>query len=564
MSKTIGAVIGGIQSFDDDNAGEHYKKKLLPAFKVMPFFLKPVWRGSQAPQKELDFTRSDNTLGSELGCSINYATTSEKKFYDGKKLYYYQGEEEGKTVRVNVVDRWKTLKPCLSQGTDRSIHGFSIHPTTVEEIEEGGGKNFEILCSNSNFYERIKGKNQTETGLFRIFIPAYDGMENFVDKYGASIIDDPVGHQLEKTDMGARKYIQSTIDSYLAKGDPESMENMRKFKRLWPTCYADCFVSVSGDTGFNIEELDKGIMRLKREAAHLNNPPTVTGNFMRIISGHPPMSSKDFLAGEFDRIKNLESRIEWFPDPEGQWKISKTLAPSESNRKIKEDGVWFPANKYKFTHSADSFAFLKSREAEAYNDNSKLSKGGIATFWERDKELDPDAKNVNDWISYRFVCTYLNKMGSDDEFAEDALMQTEYFGGEMYPERNIPTVNKHFIKRGYGGFLKYQIDELTKRQKDEPGFWSMGGDSGSKQALFKAIQRYTNVHSRREKHIEFLQQVRQIKGIEDMTKNDLFVACGGCLLGSEVVRFEMIFVENEQEEKGKNDISMIMPSYRYS
>ena len=76
MSKTIGSVGGGIQSFDDNNARDHYQSKLIPAFKGMPFFLKPIWKGSQAPQSELHFTRVDNRLGDELGCKFDFATTA--------------------------------------------------------------------------------------------------------------------------------------------------------------------------------------------------------------------------------------------------------------------------------------------------------------------------------------------------------------------------------------------------------------------------------------------------------------------------------------------------------
>jgi len=360
--------------------------------------------------------------------------------------------------------------------------------------------------------------------------------------------------------VGARQYIENTVDEYLKKGDPESLEKMREFKRHFPTSYADCFVSVSGDTGFNIEELDKAISRLKRESSHLSSPPTVRGNFKRVVAGYGTLSSKEFLDEGLDRIKNLESRVEFFPDKDGRWELSKVLAPSEANRKIKIDGIWFPEKRYNFTHSADAFQFLKEVDSKKRGDRAKLSKGGIATFWERDKNIDPDTRDTKDWISYRFVCTYYNRLASDDEFAEDALMQTEYFGGEMYPERNIPLINKHFIKRGYGGYLKYEIDELTRKPKDEPGYYSL---ANSKQEIFKVIQRYTNRHARREKHIDFILQVREIKGVEYMTDYDLFVACGGCLLGSDIVRFETTIMQEKEEEDTTDDVMLVMPSYNY-
>ena len=556
MSKTIGSVIGGIQSFDDDNAREHYQGKLLPAFKAMPFFLKPMWKGSQAPQSELHFTRIDNKLGDELGCKINFATTAYRKFYDGKKLYYYQGEEEGKCLLENVQERWAVVKFCLAQ--NRNIHGFSIHPTTVEDMKSGGGENFEKLCKISNFWNRIKDTGQTESGLFVIFISGLDGMETFVDKYGMSIIHKPVGYQLEKTYIGAEDYYENEIDQYLKDGSMDAMEKMRNYRRRVPRYYMDCFSIIGGDTGFNIEKLDKALAKLKRKVAGNADNTTVRGNFKRVIKGKNPLSSKEFLESGYDRLK-VESRIEWFPDPQGRWELSKVLSPSESNQKYRMDGQWYPQYPFKFTHSADPFGFLKGGEADKREDKAKLSKGGIATFWERDRMIDPEDKDISEWLTNRFVCTYYNRLGADDEFAEDALMQCEYFGGEMYPERNVPLINKHFIKRGYGGYLKYEIDELTRKKKEEPGFYSL---PGMKQALFRAIQRYIDRHCDREMHYEFLAQCRLIKGIEYMTDYDLFTACGGALLGSEVVRFETNLIEIEEADEG-DDIGKIIPMYNY-
>ncbi len=557
MTKTIGNVIGGIQSFDDDNAREHYQNKLIPSFKSMHFFLKPTWKGSQAPQSELHFTRIDNRLGAELGSKMNFATTAYRKFYDGKKCYFLQLEEEGKTKQEDIYLRWMVVKLCLAQGP--KIHGFSIHPTTVEEMVSEGGANFEKLCTDSKFYERNEKTGQTKTGLFRLFFPAYDGLDQFIDRYGMSVIENPTKEQADFIgwDIGAKEYLQSVIDNYLRDGSAEAMEKMRSEQRKHPTSYAKCFSTIGGDVGFNIEKLDAAIERLSREANVNGNPQTVKGNFMWLVDGAPePLMAKDFIELGYDRL-HREVRVEFFPDPEGKWDISKMLLENESNLRFKQDGIWFPLNPMHYTHSADPFHFLKEAESDRRNDKAKWSKGGIATFWERDKGIDPDAKDVKDWESYRFVCTYYGRSSGDDVYAEEALMQTVYFGGEMFPERNVPLINKHFIKRGYGGYLKYEMDELTRKPKEEPGYYSL---RDKKQELFKAIQRYIERHAVREKHIDFLIQCRKIKGIEYMTDFDLFTACGGCLLGSQVVRFEY---DNEEMKDNSTEYLDAMPTYSY-
>lgn len=950
MTKTLGNVIGGIQSFDDDNAGEHYKNKLLPAFKSMPFFFKPVWKGSQAPQSELHFTRVDNSIGEELGSKMNYATTAARKFYDGKKLYYYQGEEEGKCLSLrtlvkmydgsnkeakdivvgdvlcgddmlprtvlsvkfgsgemyritprkgsewgcngrhtlvlkacagkgytngeeveisvndyikwapskkknfslyrvgvdfprvehildpyflgiwlgdghaadaaiskpdieirnyveefaksrglstrfdnmstfiygtqsrkviarsdkgevlefesildasikmgttiqkirwsdlkrtsssgftysildkvhnsvfhdllslnlinnkhipeeylidsrenrlsllagildtdgymspgdrkmcyevtqksksiadgivrlcqglgfsistvnktakmkrpdgsiyeclvyrmsiygnnlfeipciiprkkaykiedkqgrdpmrtgfeiipdgigeyvgfqidgnhrfllgdytvthnclleNVLERWDVVKQTLGQGAGSIINGFAIHPTTVADIKVGGGKNFFDLCESSKFYDRNPETYQTKTGLARLFIPGYDGLEGFIGPYGESIMDIPTDDQANfiGRPIGAKAFIQSQLDEWLKKGDPESMRSYREFKRLYPTSYADCFRDQAGDAGLDIEKLDAAIERLRRAAIDENKPPTTTGNLLYIVDGESnPLSAKEFLALGYDR-SSKSYRVEWFPTKSGRWKVSKILGNQESNLRYRSDGIWYPTYPFKYTLGADPFQFLKTGDAEKRGDKSRLSKGGIAVFYERDFQKDPEGKDTSEWDSYRFCVTYDNRADEDDEYAEEVLMTAIYWGAEVYPEQNIKLIWKHIVKRGFGGYMKYQIDEATGKRKDHPGFYSL---TDSKQDLFNAIKRYIFHHSTRERHIDFLLQCRQIRGLDYMTDFDLFVACGGALLGSQIVRYESEITANQEVA----DLSKSMPMFIY-
>jgi len=314
-SITKGSLIGGIQSFDDDNASEHYRSKLLPAFKAMPFFLKPIWKGTQAPQAELSFSRVDNKMGEELGSRINYATTAFRKFYDGKKLIAILSDEEGKTKSENIFERWDVVKQTLAQGSGSSIHGFAAHPTTVADMDEGGGKNYYDLNEGSKFYERNIKTGQTKTGLIRLFIPATDGLENFIGPYGESIIDTPTEEQAEfiGRDYGAKEYLQSQLDEFVRIGTPDAMQSYRNLKGLYPTQYADCFRTAKGDTGFDIDKLDKAIEKLRRDSLDEINPPTVRGDFKYIIATEPnPYSAKEYW--ELELYKKYPSpRVEWFP-----------------------------------------------------------------------------------------------------------------------------------------------------------------------------------------------------------------------------------------------------------
>jgi hypothetical protein len=209
--------------------------------------------------------------------------------------------------------------------------------------------------------------------------------------------------------------------------------------------------------------------------------------------------------------------------------VSKILGEKESNLKQMIDGFWHPMYPDMYTHSADPFEFLNKSEAQLRVDKARLSQGGGACFWERDSVLDPDGKDISQWDSYRFVCTYRNRTADEDVYAEDMLMQNIYFGGMMFPEINVRLIWKHYIKRGYGGYLKYSVDEATGKIKDSPGFTTL---TGSKQDLFNAVKTYIKRHGIRERHLDFFVDCKGIKGIEYMKDFDLFAACGGCLLGS--------------------------------
>lgn len=549
---TLKNALGGIQSFDDDNAGEHFREKLIPAWQEMPFFFRAMWDGTNNPKKELSMKLpASKFFGDQLKSKINYASTAKRKFYDGKKQYANLMEEEGKTILEDVTERWDVVKQTLAQGAGGLIHGFSMHPSTVADMKEQGGQNYYNIAEDSKFYERNLVHGQTLSGLIRIFFPAWDGLEGFVGTYGESIIDKPTEEQERfiKRPVGAKEFIEAHRGHLLEKGDPTSLARYRAFVELYPIWYAECFRILAGDTGLDIEVIDKAITRLRRDQ------PTVRGNFKRIIDGIP-LSSEEYIE-QRHMVNNIEGRIEWFPDPDGRWQVSKILDPDQSNLKFRKDDTWFPSVPDRFTHCADPFKFLNKTEAQLRTDKSRLSKGGGSCFWERDTILDPQDKDIADWQSHRFVCTYVNRTADEDAFAEDMLMQNIYYGGLMFPEINVRIIWKHYVKRGYGGYLKYAVDEATGRIKtDRPGFTSL---AESKQDLFNAVKTYIKWHGHREQHLDFIMECKKIRGIEYMTDFDLFTACGGCLLGS-----RSSFAEVVKQATESFDLESVFQQYTYN
>ena len=537
IAMTHASALCGIQSFNDDNAGEHFKEKLVKAWQKLPFFLSPMWSGTNEPAEELNFTLPRTDLyGDKLETRINYATTAHRSFYDGKKQYGHLSDENGKTTKEDVLKRHSVVRQTLAQGNNAIIHGFSMHPTTVSDMEGQGGQAFYDLCDQSKFYERNE-LGQTQSGLLRFFMPAYDGLEGFIGEYGESIIDTPTPEQAKfiGRTIGAKQHLQAQLDSLLQKNTPAAEETYRELVRLYPMSYYDCFRMSGGDSGFDVVSIENRIGALKRLPEKLN--PVVNGDFYRMIDGRA-VSAKQYVDDKYhERAK--DGPVVFIPDSKGEglFNLSRVLTREETNHKYKSRYVdhngmfvehWTPADDLRCVGCADPFQFLDPSQSRVAN--KTLSDGGGAVFWKRDFSVDPEDKAIQDWESHRFVCTYLYRHHLDDYYAEEMLMMCNYFNCFMYPERNVKLILKYFTARKYKGYLMHKVDKVTNQMDAVAGFHSL---RESKEELFSKLRNHIKKHIHRECHMDLLIQLKDIKAMSQMTKYDLLTAAGGCLLAED-------------------------------
>lgn len=560
----------GIQSFDNENAEEHFEKKLVPAWQKLPFFLKPMWSGSNKPATELAFFLPANkVIGDQLETTIDFATTASRSFYDGKKQIVHLSDENGKTLLENVMERHGVVKQTLSQGDGAIIHGLSMHPTTVAEMEKGGGLAFNQMCNGSKFYERNHLTGQTETGLLRIFLPAYDGLEGFIGPYGESIIENPTPEQIAFTgrSYGAKEHLLSRRDAYLKKGDSEAMREFRNYVQLFPMTYDDCFRMTGGDVGFDTEILDKRISQLRNLKP--GDSLIDRGDFYWLINGQV-LSAREFVDGHY-ATKNVDGKVIWKSDPNGNFEISKKLNPSLTNlkytRQFKDvngdvETAFYPQSGSNIVCSADPFQFLDPTLIKIKDNKDTMSEGGGAAFWKRDPDIDPDTKPIDEWDSCRFVCTYLNRPPLDDYYGEQMLMMCIYFNAYILPENNVKMILKYFISRGYRGYLMHLVNKVDGKIKDVAGFASL---TESKQDLFEKTRKHIKLHGMRERHLPLLRQWKDIKNIKQMTNFDLLTAAGGCLIAAENPYDEMVHrtMADKRATININDIFQTYPMRRY-
>ena len=517
VSRTIGTDGLGFMSFNGDHSAEQFKSKLLTSYNSMPIFLKPfTTSGRSSDEIKFDISKADYS-GEGLHTKATYATTMSFKFYDGKKLVVAVCDEEGK-ITEEVLKRWDILKNCLSQGNGRLIHGYSEHPSTVDEMA-AGSSSFRHLCETSKFYRRIDSSGQTFSGLFRMFVPADEGLDGFIDSYGMSVRGEILDYQKEEGFVQtADAYLQGERDALLKDGSITALEKYRELRKLFPMKYMDSFLGESGDIGFDMQIIDTRMSELRRQT------DVKKGNLK-------------WVGGRFG------GDVEWEDDEEnGRWLISGL--PPESNCNKKTIASYFstfageyvpmyrPTNPGYHTVGADPFRFANKQESnlklQKTGSSSRLSDGGIAVVYNYDESIDK-GKKIDDWRSYKFVMSYRYRVRNTDEYNQDVLMTAIWWGAMVYPEVNEPTTYEYFIRNNFGGYLLYDLDPITGRIKEKPGVFNL---EGSKHTLFNLLRDYIAGRGMQEDFYPFLQECKDIRGMEEMRSYDRLAAHGLALMGA--------------------------------
>ena len=517
LTRTIGTDGAGCQSYSEDNAKSHFRDKLMPAYNKLPIWLKP----STSSGRTSDILRLDvgkNEYGEpSLETYADYATTASAKFYDGKKKIFLLTDESGKTHNVSVSKRHEVNQQTIAQGDGKEIHGFMEYPSTVDEITDGAF-DYRNLSNNSNFYCRIAASGQTFSGLFLLFVPAYEGLDGYIDSYGYSVCGKLKDYQKkEGFTQTADEYLRGKRDALEAKGDPESKRALREARKLYPLKFEDCWLGSAGDIGFDINKIDERLAVLRRE----NN--IIRGNLKWV---------DDVFGGE----------VEFIPDEEnGKFRVSKMPLDYSSNKKVrvkffnafdqKWEDSWRPMHPESFVMGVDPFRVGGKAEhniGKSLGKHSNLSDGGMAMLWNYDESIDGD-KPKHEWDSYRFVLTYRERSNNTDDFNEEVLMASIWYGAMVFPEVNVVNTYEYFIKKGFGAFLLYDTDKVTGVIKPKPGMDSL---ERSKRDLFNMLRDYIDYRCHVEEHSDLLHELKAIKAPEEMRFYDILVSAGVALMGA--------------------------------
>ena len=400
-----------------------FQKKVVPMYKAFPFFFKPVQDGTTNPRMELAFrepaaritknNKTSNVTGA-LDTIINWRNTVTNA-YDSEKLLWLFLDEAGKYEDpIDINELWRIHKTCLLMG--RKIIGKAMVGSTVNPLPKGGA-NYKKLVFDSDPSKR-DGNGRTKSGLYKIFIPAYEALEGFFDPYGMPIINDPLVPAL-------------TIDGdYVAIGSKTFLLNERKGKmsdpndlnetiRQFPWSEQEAFRDSTKSSTFNISLIYEQIQR----NAELFPKPIIRGNF-------------SWEGGVID------SKVMWMPDPNGKFYVS-WLPPDElRNKQVIKNNKVCPGNATLGGGGVDSYDIDETVDGRG-------SKGSFHLI-NRFSMVAP----------YGFVLEYAERPPLAKIFYEDVLMASVFYGYPLLIENNKYGIVRHFEARGYDEYIMDRPEHL--------------------------------------------------------------------------------------------------------
>ena len=415
----------GIMSKTGKDAQENiFMKKSVPVFLSYPFFFKPIQDGTTNPRMELAFrepskriTKKNKTSnrGDALNTIVNWKNTTNNA-YDGEKLHFLYLDEAGKWEKpTDIRESWRIHRTCLIVG--RKVVGKALVGSTVNPLDKGG-KEFKELWRDSDPNER-NANGRTKTGLYRIFIPAYEALEGFFDKYGNAVVEDPekpfIGLDGEIISIGSKTYLKNEREA-LKNDARELNEVIRQFPFTSDEAFRD---SIEGSL-FNIGKIYEQVTYNES----LYPSPIRTGNFV-------------WKDGKQD------TEVIFVPDQNGRWKVS--WLPKEENRNLRE----YQGSKLIAPKSNVGVGGVDSYDIDATVDG-RGSKGACHLYTKFNMEAPPNT----------FVAEYASRPPLAKIFYEDVLMAAFFYGFSLLIENNKYGIVRYFESRGYDGYLMERPEHL--------------------------------------------------------------------------------------------------------
>ena len=438
----------GILSKTGADAKTMFTDKVVRIYRNYPFFFQPIQDGSSNPRVELAFrepakkiTKNQKHIENSeaLNSSIDWKNTGDNS-YDGEKLKLLVHDEAAKWIGQNSIKKnWSVTQTCLLLG--RKIVGKCMMGSTANKLQDGGSEYKDIFYDSDMGEKDLNGR--TKSGLYKLFIPAYDNLEGFIDEYGNSVIETPdkpvMGVDEMLIDVGAKDYIQNRRDAL--KND---MTALSEFKRQFPFTIEEAFRNDTQSCIFDVEKIYQ-----QMDYNEVNNTPTTKGEFIW-------------------KNGTQDSEVVWIPHRKGKWEI--TWVPEAQNQNVvsSKHNKKFPGRTGELVAGCDPYDHDTTTDG-------RRSDAAAHVFHKFSMSSD---------ASMQFVCEYINRPPKAEIFYEDMIKMCVFYGCQILVENNKVGILKYFENRGYYEYLMDRPD-MTHTE------WSRGrqktkGIPGSGAAVINA------------------------------------------------------------------------------
>ena len=408
----------GILSKTGADAKTMFTDKAVRIYRAYPFFFQPIQDGSTNPRMELAFrepakkiTKNQKYIeqSSALNSSLDWKNTGSNS-YDGEKLRMLAHDESAKWTGQNSIKKnWGVTKTCLLLG--RKVVGKCLMGSTANKLEDGGQEYKDIYSSSD--IEKLNPNGQTKSGLWSLFIPAYENLEGFIDEFGDSVIDTPkkpvMGIDGIPIDIGAKEYL-----SNIREGLKEDTQALSEHKRQFPWTEEEAFRNDAQNSIFDVE-------RIYQQVDHNETVPNL-------------VTQGDFVWEKGEK----DSRVVFYPTKNGKWKVSWMPEGDEQNSIIVKNGKKYPGNAQKLVGGCDPYDHDRTTDG-------RFSKGSLHILHKF--TLDKGGAPM------QFVCEYLARPPKAEMFHEDMLMSCVFFGCSLLVENNKIGLIRHFERRGYMEYI---------------------------------------------------------------------------------------------------------------
>lgn len=438
--------------------------KLIYAFGEFPYFFQPQVQSVKDAKKSLVFkaptqriTHKNKEIKKEISLNtvVDWRNTSSNA-YDGSKQKIILADECGKWREADAEQWFNVGKTCVSVGGGKIFFGSTVNES------DSGGKAFQSIWRQSDPEKRVSN-NQTVSGLFRYFVPAYDGLEKngitFIDEYGESVIESPdvpvIGLDGKLIKVGSKPYLENERK---AKRDAGDLVGMYEHMRQYPFSEQDMFRTPSSEE--NVFDLDKIHEQQEHNMAIFQQTPglLVWGDFM-------------WQGGVRDTV------VEWHPNPKGHWLVYWLPPQDQRNKNSLIYNQRSPSNSHVGLFSLDPYDSNKTID----NRRSDAASHGF-------RKLD----FMDSGMSNIFISEYIGRPGDPFVVFEHMILQCVFYGWPILIERQKNACLNYMKQRGYGNYIMHTPDHLvaeSSRGKDVDAGMS-NASPAVRQSLIENLQHY--------------------------------------------------------------------------